>query len=164
MGNRTEILIWRTLGEQSKKNVPKSGKSPQFSWPPLLSKSPHFELWTFFISGADPRLPPFGLFPLFGTFFFWLLPLLALALMQITVFLEFHGRFWHNYNYNCLCCVLPPSYRLLLHKQWTIRFFFRIFNGVVVHLSNFVSTRGGGAMHSVTFSTAFFNPSLYRMI
>ena len=29
MGNRTEILIWRTLGEQSKKNVTKSGKSPK---------------------------------------------------------------------------------------------------------------------------------------
>ena len=164
MGNRTEILIWRTLGEQSKKKCPKKWKkSTIFLTPPLIKKSA-FWIVDFFISGADPRLPPFGLFPLFGTFFFWLLPLLALALMQITVFLEFHGRFWHNYNYNCLCCVLPPSYRLLLHKQWTIRFFFRIFNGVVVHLSNFVSTRGGGAMHSVTFSTAFFNPSLYRMI
>ena len=164
MGNRTEILIWRTLGEQSKKNVPKSGKSPQFSWPPPSYQKVRILNCGLFYLRRWPPPPPFWTFSTFRDIFFWLLPLLALALMQITVFLEFHGRFWHNYNYNCLCCVLPPSYRLLLHKQWTIRFFFRIFNGVVVHLSNFVSTRGGGAMHSVTFSTAFFNPSLYRMI
>ena len=35
--------------------------------PPLLSKSPHFELWTFWFLGT-----PFGLFPLFGIFFLWL--------------------------------------------------------------------------------------------
>ena len=164
MGNRTEILIWRTLGELSKKKCPKKWKkSTIFLTPPSYQKVRILNCGLFYLRRWPPP-PPFWTFSTFRDIFFLLLPLLALALMQITVFLEFHGRFWHNYNYNCLCCVLPPSYRLLLHKQWTIRFFFRIFNGVVVHLSNFVSTRGGGAMHSVTFSTAFFNPSLYRMI
>ena len=148
-----------------KKKCPKKWKkSTIFLTPPPLIKKSAFWIVDVFYLRRWPPPPPFWTFSTFRDIFFLLLPLLALALMQITVFLEFHGRFWHNYNYNCLCCVLPPSYRLLLHKQWTIRFFFRIFNGVVVHLSNFVSTRGGGAMHSVTFSTAFFNPSLYRMI
>ena len=34
---------------------------------PVLSKSPYFELWTFSPEVTPP--PPFGLFPLFGTFF-----------------------------------------------------------------------------------------------
>ena len=36
--------------------------------PPLLSKSPNFEFWTFWCFFLTP-LPPCGLFPLFGTFF-----------------------------------------------------------------------------------------------
>ena len=154
-------------GAIKKKMSQKVEKVHNFLDPPSYQKVRILNCGLFYLRRWPPP-PPFWTFSTFRDIFFWLLPLLALALMQITVFLEFHGRFWHNYNYNCLCCVLPPSYRLLLHKQWTIRFFFRIFNGVVVHLSNFVSTRGGGggggAMHSVTFSTAFFNPSLYRMI
>ena len=35
--------------------------------PPLLSKSPHFELWTFLFP-ALISAPPFELFSLFGTF------------------------------------------------------------------------------------------------
>ena len=41
------------------------------------SKSPHFELWTFWFPGLTPP-PLFGLFPLFGTFLFGTLPLLFL--------------------------------------------------------------------------------------
>ena len=43
------------------------GKNENIASPPLLSKSPNFEFWTFWFL----ELTGTGLFPLFGTFFVW---------------------------------------------------------------------------------------------